>query len=176
MLIWGNVQKEKADGKTNFVLLHQIENPEADIEDSISYVRGILGEKKKEMIEHVLSDGLSDLPKPCKHLHLSCLRVFEMFFHSSNEFDSNTDNMLRDIQQAIHIPLEFQTSKPLIKPLPLPSDTRKKEISTVNANLGPTFKNQAIRSFTARSIPLPRPAGVGFGKMFMPQNWKSCFI
>ncbi|KAJ9690377.1 hypothetical protein PVL29_012829 [Vitis rotundifolia] len=167
-------QKEQVDGKTNLVLLHKKENPETDIEDSISYVRGILDEKKKELLEHVLSDGLSDLPKSCKHIHLSCMKVFQMFFNSGNEFDSNTSEMLEDIKQAIYIPLEFQTSKPSIKPLPLPSE-RKKECSKVNAILGPTFKNQTIRSFTAHSIPLPMPR-VGYGKMFMPLKFKTCFI
>ena len=172
-VVW-YVQKEQVDGKTNLVLLHKKENPETDIEDSISYVRGILDEKKKELLEHVLSDGLSDLPKSCKHIHLSCMKVFQMFFNSGNEFDSNTSEMLEDIKQAIYIPLEFQTSKPSIKPLPLPSE-RKKEFSKVNAILGPTFKNQTIRSFTAHSIPLPMPR-VAYGKMFMPLKFKTCFI
>lgn len=172
-VVW-YVQKEQVDGKTNLVLLHKKENPETDIEDSISYVRGILDEKKKELLEHVLSDGLSDLPKSCKHIHLSCMKVFQMFFNSGNEFDSNTSEMLEDIKQAIYIPLEFQTSKPSIKPLPLPSE-RKKEFSKVNAILGPTFKNQTIGSFTVHSIPLPMPR-VGYGKMFMPLKFKTCFI
>ncbi|RVX08509.1 (E,E)-geranyllinalool synthase [Vitis vinifera] len=167
-------QKEQVDGKTNLVLLHKKENPETDIEDSISYVRGILDEKKKELLEHVLSDGLSDLPKSCKHIHLSCMKVFQMFFNSGNEFDSNTSEMLEDVKQAIYIPLEFQTSKPSIKPLPLPSE-RKKGFPKVNAILGPTFKNQTIRSFTAHSIPLPMPR-VAYGKMFMPLKFKTCFI
>ena len=160
------------DGKTNFVLLHRNENPEADIEDSISHVRGILDEKKKELIQHVLSDGLSDLPNSCKHIHLSCLKVFQMFFNSKNEFDSRTSEMLQDIKQAIYTPMEFQKAKPSIKPLPLPS---KGKNQTVNAILDPSFKNQTIKRFTAYAVPLPTPR-VGYGKIFMPLKFKTCFI
>lgn len=60
-------QKEQLDGKTNLVLLHLKGNPKAEIEDSISYVKEILDEKKTELLEHALMDyGSNDLPKPCK--------------------------------------------------------------------------------------------------------------
>uniref|UniRef100_A0A5B7ASI2 Uncharacterized protein n=1 Tax=Davidia involucrata TaxID=16924 RepID=A0A5B7ASI2_DAVIN len=96
----------------NLVLLHMKENPEADIEDSIAYVREILDEKKKELLQHVLMDDFIDLPKVCKHLHLSCLKVFQMFFNSTNLFDSNKE-LLQDIMKAIYVPLEYRTSRPL---------------------------------------------------------------
>ncbi|KAA8515305.1 hypothetical protein F0562_018465 [Nyssa sinensis] len=105
-------QKEQEVGKMNIALLYLKENPQACIEDSIDYVREILGEKKKELLEHVLMDGLNDLPKPCKFLHLSCLKVFQMFYNSSNLFDSKTD-LLQDIMKAIYVPIECQTAKPL---------------------------------------------------------------
>ena len=103
-------------------------NAELDIEESIAYVRGIVEKKKEELVEHVLMDyGLAGddhhLPKPCKHLHLSCLKVFNMFFNSSNKYDSNTE-MLDDIKKAIYIPLQLQSSNPNLNPplsLPLKS-------------------------------------------------------
>ncbi|KAL2495081.1 geranyllinalool synthase [Forsythia ovata] len=73
-------QKEKADGKMNLVLLHQNENPQACIDESIAYVKEIVEMNRKEFLKHVLMDGFVDLPKPCKNLHLSCMRVFQMFF------------------------------------------------------------------------------------------------
>ncbi|XP_059660819.1 (E,E)-geranyllinalool synthase-like [Cornus florida] len=73
-------QKEQEDGKMNLVLLNLKENPHVDIESSITFVKEILDEKKKELLEYILMDGFNDLPKPCKHLHLSCLKVFQMFF------------------------------------------------------------------------------------------------
>ncbi|XP_057950896.1 S-linalool synthase-like [Malania oleifera] len=99
-------QKELEEGKLNLVLLYLKENPKATIEDSIAYVTEILDKKKKELIEEVLMDGLSaNLPKPSKHFHLSCTKVYQMFFYSSNGFDSNT-KMLPHIQRAIYFPLQ----------------------------------------------------------------------
>uniref|UniRef100_A0A2N9HUN3 Uncharacterized protein n=1 Tax=Fagus sylvatica TaxID=28930 RepID=A0A2N9HUN3_FAGSY len=105
-------QKEKDEGKMNFVLLYLKDNPEAEIEEAIACTREILDKKKKDLLKHVLIDEFSDLPKPSKHLHLSCMKVFQMFFNSSNGYDSNTE-MLEDIKKAIYIPLEVGTSKPL---------------------------------------------------------------
>ena len=97
----------------NCVLLYLKENPGADIEDSTAYVREILDKKWGELLQHVLMDGFRELPKPCKLLHLSVVKVFQMFFHSSNRYDSNTE-MLQDVQKAIYIPLNVGlTSKPL---------------------------------------------------------------
>ncbi|XP_022724392.1 (E,E)-geranyllinalool synthase-like [Durio zibethinus] len=97
-------QKEQREGKMNYVLLYLKENPGADIEDSTAYVREIIDKKWGELLQHVLMDGFGQLPKPCKLLHLSCVKVFQTFFHSTNRFDSNTE-MLQDIQKAIYIPL-----------------------------------------------------------------------
>ncbi|XVF40546.1 hypothetical protein PTKIN_Ptkin01aG0122600 [Pterospermum kingtungense] len=121
-------QKEIEDGKMNYVLLYMKENPDADIDDSIAFVKELLGKKRKELLQHALMDGFSDLPIPSKRLHLSCVKVFQMFFNSSNRYDSNTE-MLQDIQKAIYIPLDVGTSKPL---MPLPSDSgSNKEFQTM---------------------------------------------
>ncbi|XAR66426.1 Alpha-farnesene synthase, partial [Bertholletia excelsa] len=97
-------QKEMEVGRKNLVMLHQIENPQVEIESSISHVKEMLSKKKKELLEHALMDGLGDLPKLFRHLHLSFLRVFYMFFNSSNVFDSTSD-LLHDIKRAIYFPL-----------------------------------------------------------------------
>ncbi|KAA8519833.1 hypothetical protein F0562_014077 [Nyssa sinensis] len=54
--------KELEVGKMNLVLLYLKENPQAEIEESIAYVRQILDEKKKELLEIVLMDDSNDLP------------------------------------------------------------------------------------------------------------------
>ena len=99
----------------NFVLLYLKENPDANIEDSINFVQLLLGQLKKEFLQHVL-DELCDLPEPSRRLHLGCLKVFHMFFNSSNRYDSDTD-MLHDIQKALVVPPQVPKLKPL-RPLP----------------------------------------------------------
>jgi geranyllinalool synthase len=150
-------------------LLYLKENPEADIEDSIAFVRELLHKKTKEFLQHVLMDGFSDLPIPCKHLHLSCLKVFQMFFNSTNRYDSNTE-MLQDISKAIYIPIEVGKSVPM-KPLPLQTGA-KKEYLTINSY----SKHYMSRSFATRRVSWPASRDNGLGKMFIPPKIKFSFI
>ncbi|KAJ9168896.1 hypothetical protein P3X46_020375 [Hevea brasiliensis] len=107
-------EKEQKDGKTNFVLLRLEKKPGAEVEDSIAITKEILKEKKRELIQHALKDGFKDLPKQCRHLYLSFLKVFQMFFNSSNRYDSTTE-MLQDIQKAIYLPLEHYRISTAVK-------------------------------------------------------------
>ncbi|KAK3015535.1 hypothetical protein RJ639_006666, partial [Escallonia herrerae] len=129
--------KEQGEGKMNLVLLHLKENPDGNIEDSIGYVKNIFDEKRKELLQHVLMDELRDLPKPCKHLHLSCLKVFQMFYDSSNRFDSNTE-LLQDIKKAIYDPPEYRILKP-IRPQRCSRGVTTQKSSTVHAHFNRTF-------------------------------------
>nr|QIQ53211.1 terpene synthase [Stellera chamaejasme] len=108
-------RKEQDQGKLNYVLLYLKENPEAEIEDSIAHIRNILESKRQELLQHVLLDNYNELmstddrhhfPKPCKQLHLACVKVFQMFFNTRNRYDDDSDTeMLQDIQNALYIPL-----------------------------------------------------------------------
>ncbi|XP_027160774.1 (E,E)-geranyllinalool synthase-like isoform X2 [Coffea eugenioides] len=123
-------QKEQKDGKMNMVLLHLDENPNAKIDGSIAYVKGILEEKTKEFLEIVLmDDGPEEMPKSCKHFHLSCMKVFHMFFNSTNLFDSE-EELLNDIKKAICIPPDLDSQ---ISDLYLPPPPEKEEILQISA-------------------------------------------
>ncbi|XWS12697.1 hypothetical protein CRYUN_Cryun37aG0112700 [Craigia yunnanensis] len=164
-------QKEIEDGKMNYVLLYMKENPEADLDDSIAFVRDLLEKKRKELLKHALMDGFSDLPIASKRLHLSCMKVFQMFFNSSNRYDSNTE-MLQDIQKAIYIPLDVGTPKPL---RPLPSDSRlKKEFQTITSHqFVRPFKNHNLRIIGYQtSLPIARG---GYANMIITPNFRLSF-
>ncbi|CAK9152489.1 unnamed protein product [Ilex paraguariensis] len=165
-------QKEIEDGKINFVLLHMRENPEATIDDSIAYTREILEEKKKEFLQHVLMDGFSDLPKQCRLLHLSCLKVFNMFFNSTNLFDSNTE-LIQDIKKAIYVPLQVQNMTRVKLPLLVHSSPKKySSITTAQFTHGLKYHNsrRIIRH------PIPKIDSVdGCGKGFISTMFKFCF-
>ncbi|KAH7838107.1 hypothetical protein Vadar_022141 [Vaccinium darrowii] len=98
-------QKELEVGKKNFVILYSKANPKVGLENSIKYVKEILDAMKKQLLEHALMDGFNDLPKTCNLFHVSILRVFYMFFNSSNLFDS-TAGLLHDINNAIYVPIK----------------------------------------------------------------------
>lgn len=101
-------QRETEEGKWNFLQLRLMMNPNLKMEDSIAEGREIIDEMTKEFLQHVLVDGESNLPKPCKMLHLTCLKVFQMFYNSSNAFDSDTQ-LLQDISNAFYLPLRRNT-------------------------------------------------------------------
>ncbi|KAK9924707.1 hypothetical protein M0R45_033061 [Rubus argutus] len=102
----GSYKREKEEGKPNLVLLHMKENPNLGVEESIEVIQKILDEKKKEFLEHVLVSGMSDMPEECKLLHFHCLKAFQMFYNSTNAFDSPTE-LLADINKAIYDPLKM---------------------------------------------------------------------
>ncbi|XP_059283880.1 (E,E)-geranyllinalool synthase [Lycium ferocissimum] len=179
-------QKEREVGKMNYTLLHLNENPEGHIEDSIDFIKKILGDKKKEFLENVLMDRSNDMPRTMKLLHLSCLNVFHMFFNSCNLFDTQTA-ILEDIMKAIYIPLQQEQQTPMpppSKPLPpmLPPQEKKIEIAKFNACLnGKNFKQQVGNigigiSFVGRQAPKNYNSFGWFTKGFASQKLRSCFL
>ncbi|KAL2495082.1 geranyllinalool synthase [Forsythia ovata] len=167
-------QKEKADGKMNLVLLHLNENPESHIDESIAYVEEIVGMKWKEFLKHVLMDGFDDMPKPCKNIHLSCLKAFQMFFNSSNLFDSKTA-LADDIKKAIYLPID-RTPKHFLKPLPSPVPAKKDNITKISAIFYGALKNQGSTSVIKQQtnfgkISIKRPE-----KVHIPVRFHFCFI
>ncbi|KAK0578800.1 hypothetical protein LWI29_016426 [Acer saccharum] len=193
--LWNDTQsyqKELVDGKTNLVLLHKRENPGADIEDSIGYVREILATKEKELLEHALMDGSgSDLPRASKHLHLSCSKVFRMFFNSSNRYDSNTA-MIQDIQKAIYLPLGVEpklnnhivvSEDPIIPDLDHHSRSSKKEHHQTRTDNAchfnwSSFKNYQTRkiSFVAQRPPLSISSNNGYKNMVLAPKFRLSFL
>ncbi|XP_020222841.1 (E,E)-geranyllinalool synthase [Cajanus cajan] len=105
-------KREIEEGKWNFLELNLRKNPNFGIEDSIGLGREIIEKKTKEFLQHVIVEGESDLAKPCKLLHLTCLKIFQMLYHSCNAFDSNTQ-LLEDINKAFYLPLSGRNIKSL---------------------------------------------------------------
>ncbi|KAJ8432482.1 LOW QUALITY PROTEIN: hypothetical protein Cgig2_012700 [Carnegiea gigantea] len=95
------------DGKVNAVMLYLRENPDSNIGDAIGYLQNILENTKMEVLEHTLIKDAGNLPNSFKMLHLACLKVFQMFYNSTNHFDSK-DSLHNDINKAIFTPLEIE--------------------------------------------------------------------
>ncbi|XP_044495339.1 (E,E)-geranyllinalool synthase-like [Mangifera indica] len=172
-------EKEQEDGKTNFVLLYAKENLEVDIEASIAYVRDIIAKMEKQMFEQALMDGYSDLPKPAKNLHLTCLKVFNMFYHSSNRYNSDTA-LFHDIQKAIYAPIQVETPKPLKPvlplPLPLPSGSTSKDFKTTLNSCQfdrPSFRSRG--SLAAQQVPWLTSRN-GYKNIVVPLKFRLSFI
>ena len=179
------MQKEQKEGKKNFLLLYLKENPETNIEDSTAYVKAIVDEKKREFIEQALMDGFNELPKECRHLHLSCLKVFQMFFDSSNRYDSSTE-FLQDIQKAIYLPLQVGPPKPSKLPVETPrpplipapqrsgSPKRYQTVARYGYQVDHCIKKYSINCVSKPNI-WPRTKGRSMA-MLMPLNLRLCFM
>ncbi|KAK9131676.1 hypothetical protein Scep_011204 [Stephania cephalantha] len=135
-------EKEEKDGKMNLVTLHMKDNAKDDINTSIVYVKEILERQKKDFIEHVLMDDICDMPKPLKQLHFGCLKTFQMFFNSSNGFDSEIE-MIDAINKAIYLPLDIEIEESLSSPSPMPLKI---------SNLNGTEKNFSTKKSTTLTL------------------------
>ncbi|KAL3741887.1 hypothetical protein ACJRO7_017373 [Eucalyptus globulus] len=165
-------QKEEKQGKLNFVLLYLKENPEASIEDSINFVQHLLDQLKKELLQHVLEEPCS-LPKPSRRLHLGCLKVFHMFFNSSNRYDSDMD-MFHDIQKALVVPPRVPKLK---SPMPLPEQPGPKPRVSVTKDLSGQFRLGRFprKSFVGCQMPSHSGPANRWEKMYKLSSFKLCF-
>ncbi|XP_022714596.1 (E,E)-geranyllinalool synthase-like [Durio zibethinus] len=134
---------EEKTGERKF----KLKTPETDIDDSIAFVRDLIDKKRKELLKHALIDGFSDLPIASRRLHLTCIKVFQMFY---NKYDSNPEMLHQDIQKAIYIPLYVGASKPS---MPLPYDSgSKKEFAAINSLLCSSFQISEQENYGIQSV------------------------
>ncbi|XP_019708546.2 S-linalool synthase-like [Elaeis guineensis] len=119
-------EREMKDGKLNMVPLYLKENPRANIEDSIAYIKNILERLKKQMLEIMMTDDNTEVPKEWKQLHLCILKAFQMLYDTQNAFDSPTA-LLQDISMAIYEPLVMDSQRTLLAPLVLNARESNKE-------------------------------------------------
>ncbi|KAK7362896.1 hypothetical protein VNO77_05021 [Canavalia gladiata] len=144
-------EKEIEEGKLNF-LWNLMRNHNFAMEDSIGFVRDIIDKTKKEFLQQVLVDGQSDLPKTCKLLHLTCLKVFQMFFNSNNGYDSDTQ-LLEDINKAIYLPLSRNRSP--LKIVSLHSRPNMKQIRMQKPQFNWSFNHNNGFGYCVRQVSLP---------------------
>ncbi|PKU64265.1 S-linalool synthase [Dendrobium catenatum] len=119
-------EREAKAGEPNIVLLHLMQNPKAKIDDVVAIIKNTLKMKEKEFLQLVMSkDSESDMPTEWKMMHLSCLKIFQMFYNSENSFDSPTA-LLDNINKAIYEPLLVK------KTISQPADFIIKELKKIN--------------------------------------------
>lgn len=114
------------DGKLNLVPLYMKENPMASIEDSVAYIKNKLESLKKQMLEIIMTDDNTEVPKEWKQIHLCILKEFQMLFNASNAFDSPTA-LLEDISIGIYEPLVVDSQRTLLPPFVLDAHESNKE-------------------------------------------------
>lgn len=104
LLLLTCLQKESEQGKPNLVMLFMQGHPDRKIEHANTYITKILERTKKELLEHALINDKNCVPNSCRKIHLIILKIFQMFYNSTNRYDSPTA-MIEDINKAIYEPL-----------------------------------------------------------------------
>ncbi|XXG70515.1 hypothetical protein AAC387_Pa06g3263 [Persea americana] len=137
-------EKEKEDGKLNLVLLYLKENPELDIKNATDCIGKILDKQKKEFLKMTLEDGITGVPKQWRQLHLAGLKAFQMFFNSSNGFDSPTA-MINNINKAFYEPLVMEAWKTAPQQTLQPHPGSKNCNSIVRSHIGKSFQDHGRR-------------------------------
>ncbi|KAF4356223.1 hypothetical protein G4B88_002835 [Cannabis sativa] len=177
-------EKEKEEGKPNSITVYMKNNSEVEMEEAVKYVKEILNKKKKELLEHVMIDGFTNLSKECRLLHLSCLKVFQMFFNSSNRYDSDTE-MLDDISKAIYVPLKSidheGLEKNLLRPPKSPMiDLTRVKSTTMKCSMNMNKFSQPSKCFVIMNeLSLRKHKKVGNWKIatpIRPLQLKLCLI
>ena len=139
----------------NLVLLHFKENPNASLDDSIAEVQRFLERKRQELLAHIFTDDDNgDSPSQWKYLHLSCFKVFQMLFNSSNLYDTDVE-LQYDIERAIYIPPHYELSHNLkrqITFLPL-SEKRNLTISARYAQTPLRLNGRSRMNISVRALP-----------------------
>ncbi|KAL0919756.1 hypothetical protein M5K25_011874 [Dendrobium thyrsiflorum] len=138
-------EREAKAGEPNIVLLHLMQNPEAKIDDVVAFIKNTLKMKEKEFLQLVLSkDSESDMPTEWKMMHLSCLKIFQMFYNSENLFDSPTA-LLYSINKAIYEPLLVE------KTISQPADFITKELKKIKTK-APSTKVKLSRASNKHTL------------------------
>lgn len=112
-----------------------------------------------------LEDGITGVPKPSKHLHLCCLKAFQMFFNSCNGFDSPTE-LISSINKAFYEPLMMETESATPQQPFQPHPESKKCHSIVRAHAGRSFQDCGGKRFPRYSNIEPFGIRVLTGSVF----------
>nr|QYM90042.1 terpene synthase [Phalaenopsis bellina] len=165
-------EREAKDGKRNIVLLYQKENPDAPIDEAITFVRNIWEKKKKELLQLVMSSDStsSKMPREWKDVHLAFLKLFQMFYDSTNVFDSST-MLLKSIDKAIYEPLECKTPSEPVYFIPKELKATKNEDPNIKLKIGGARLKSGLLSFDSNKWPNQQKY-----KMFHKQSLACPFI
>lgn len=95
-------QRESAEGKLNALSLHIVHgNGDVTVEEAIVKMKGIIEDKKRELLRLVLQEKGSIVPRDCKELFWKMMKVLNLFYmkddgFTSHEMHSTVDAVLKE--------------------------------------------------------------------------------
>ncbi|XP_045799668.1 ent-kaur-16-ene synthase, chloroplastic-like [Trifolium pratense] len=98
-------KRESDEGKLNAVSLHMIHgNGVVTYEDTIDKLKGVIEDKRRELLRLVLKEKGSLVPRDCKDLFLKMLKVLNLFYIKDDGFTSN-EMMYTTVNAVIKDPI-----------------------------------------------------------------------
>ncbi|XP_058751576.1 terpene synthase 6, chloroplastic-like [Vicia villosa] len=95
-------KRESEEGKLNAVSLHTIHsNGAVTYEDAVDKMKGVIEDKRRELLRLVLKEKGSLVPRDCKDLFWKMMKVLNLFYikddgFTSNEMHSTVNAVLKD--------------------------------------------------------------------------------
>ena len=84
------MQKESEEGKLNAVSLYMIHGGGAVTEEeAVEHFKGLIDGQRRQMLQLVLQEKGSVIPRPCKDLFWNMIKILHTFYMKDDGFTSN---------------------------------------------------------------------------------------
>lgn len=93
------LQRESEEGKLNAVSLYMIHSGGASTEEeAIEHFKGLIDSQRRQLLQLVLQEKDSIIPRPCKDLFWHMIKILHTFYMKDDGF---TSNEMRNVVKAI---------------------------------------------------------------------------
>ncbi|GAU35841.1 hypothetical protein TSUD_56500 [Trifolium subterraneum] len=97
--------RESEEGKLNAVSLHMVHgNGVVTYEDTVDKIKGVIEDKRRELLRLVLKEKGSLVPRDCKDLFWKMMKVLNLFYMKDDGFTSN-EMMYSTVNAVIKDPI-----------------------------------------------------------------------
>nr|APR63757.1 hypothetical protein [Populus tomentosa] len=96
---WRSFKRESEEGKLNAVSLYMIHSGGASTEEeAIEHFKGLIDSQRRQLLQLVLQEKDSIIPRPCKDLFWNMIKLLHTFYMKDDGF---TSNEMRNVVKAI---------------------------------------------------------------------------
>lgn len=103
---WRSFKRESEEGKLNAVSLYMIHSGGAlPEEEAIEHFKGLIDSQRRQLLQLVLQEKDSVIPKPCKDLFWNMIKILHLFYMKDDGFTSN--EMMNVAKAIINEPISL---------------------------------------------------------------------
>lgn len=103
---WRSFKRESEEGKLNAVSLYMIHSGGASTEEeAIEHFKGLIDSQRRQLLQLVLQEKDSIIPRPCKDLFWNMIKLLHTFYMKDDGFTSN--EMISVVKAIINEPISL---------------------------------------------------------------------